>query len=190
MRVPFPRPPHSQLPRRPAHIWPYSSLPLGPLIWMPALLFFLLSARCHTRRLFWGGGTPRPQVAAAGWCQGVKCPRWRPGRRGSWNIMVVFVFQHLLFRSVAVFHTHKKCDKEVCLDQSGGASHSWTFIGGVVLPLVLEELTARSTWQTGCNRERDGRCVQVRHSAHWGRAGPLRKLQGEEKISVFVCNYI
>lgn len=38
-----------------ACIWPYSFPPLGPLIWMPALFFFLLLFCCHTRRLFLDG---------------------------------------------------------------------------------------------------------------------------------------
>ena len=68
-----------------ACIWPYSSSPLGPLIWTPALFFFFLLFCCHTRRLFWGwrewGRGPRgpaadtagsAEVGAAGWCQRFK----------------------------------------------------------------------------------------------------------------------
>lgn len=38
-----------------ACIWPHSFSPLSPLIWMPAVFFFLLLFCCHTRRLFLDG---------------------------------------------------------------------------------------------------------------------------------------
>lgn len=56
-----------------ACIWPYSFSALGPLIWTPALLFFLLLFCCHTRRLFLDGENeaedPVTQLAALRWVQ-------------------------------------------------------------------------------------------------------------------------
>lgn len=60
-----------------ACIWPYSFSPLGPLIWTPALFFFLLLFCCHTRRLFLDGeneaedpvAQAHTQLAALRWVQ-------------------------------------------------------------------------------------------------------------------------
>lgn len=60
-----------------ACIWPYSFSPLGPLIWTPALFFFLLLFCCHTRRLFLDGeneaadlvAQPQTQLAVLRWVQ-------------------------------------------------------------------------------------------------------------------------
>lgn len=51
---PFHSKPTSVLKQLPC-IWPYSFSSVCPLIWMPALFFFLLLFCCHTRRLFLDG---------------------------------------------------------------------------------------------------------------------------------------
>lgn len=74
------RPFHSKLTsvaKQLACIWPYSFPALGPLIWMPALFFFLLLFCGHTRRLFLDGENEaedpvaqrRTQLAVLRWVQ-------------------------------------------------------------------------------------------------------------------------
>lgn len=75
-----------------ACIWPYSFPPLGPLIWMPAVFFFLLLFCCHTRRLFLDGQNEaedpvaqrRTQLAALRWVQlvGVRGSSIHAGQNG------------------------------------------------------------------------------------------------------------